>query len=64
MYDETIIPIIENVDYLYHESTFLGKRSTSRRRTMHSTAIQAATIAQKANVKNLILGIILPVTVI
>jgi ribonuclease Z len=56
MYDETIIPIIENVDYLYHESTFLESEAHLAERTMHSTAIQAATIAQKANVKNLILG--------
>ncbi len=56
MYNETIIPIIENVDYLYHESTFLESEAHLCERTMHSTAKQAATIALKANVKNLILG--------
>ncbi|GEC78710.1 ribonuclease Z [Flavobacterium aquatile] len=56
IYDETIIPIIENVDYLYHESTFLESEAHLSERTMHSTAKQAATIALKANVKNLILG--------
>jgi ribonuclease Z len=56
MYDESIIPIIENVDYLYHESTFLEKEAHLAEKTMHSTAKQAATIALKANVKNLILG--------
>jgi ribonuclease Z len=56
MYDEMIIPIIENVDYLYHESTFLESEAHLCERTMHSTAKQAATIALKANVKNLILG--------
>ncbi|MEC4005580.1 ribonuclease Z [Flavobacterium sp. SUN052] len=56
MYDERIIPIIENVDYLYHESTFLESEAHLSERTMHSTAKQAATIALKANVKNLILG--------
>lgn len=56
VYDETIIPIIENVDYLYHESTFLESEAHLSERTMHSTAKQAATIALKANVKNLILG--------
>lgn len=56
MYDERIIPIIENTDYLYHESTFLESEAHLSERTMHSTAKQAATIALKANVKTLILG--------
>ncbi len=56
MYNESIIPLIENVDYLYHESTFLESEDHLSERTMHSTAKQAATIAQKAKVKNLILG--------
>lgn len=56
MYDESIIPIVENVDYLYHESTFLESEAHLSERTMHSTAKEAATIALKANVKNLILG--------
>jgi ribonuclease Z len=56
MYNESIIPLIKNVDYLYHESTFLESEDHLSVRTMHSTAKQAATIAQKAKVKNLILG--------
>ena len=56
MYNESIIPIIENADYLYHESTFLENELHLSEKTKHSTAKQAATIAQKANVKNLILG--------
>jgi ribonuclease Z len=56
VYDESIIPIIENVDYLYHESTFLESEAHLSERTMHSTAKQAATIALMANAKNLILG--------
>lgn len=55
-YDESIIPIIQNADYLYHESTFLESEAPLSEKTMHSTAKQAATIALKANVKNLILG--------
>jgi len=55
-YDERIIPIIQNTDYLYHESTFLESEETLSEKTMHSTAKQAATIALKANAKNLILG--------
>lgn len=56
IYDESIIPLIENVDYLYHESTFLESEAHLSERTMHSTAKQAATIALKAKVKHLILG--------
>jgi ribonuclease Z len=56
MYDESIIPIIENCDVLYHETTFLESEADKAEKTMHSTAKQAATIAVKANVKQLLLG--------
>lgn len=56
IYNEEIIPLIENVDVLYHESTFLEQDIEKCIPTGHSTAIQAATIAKKAKVKNLILG--------
>ncbi|KAB1158084.1 ribonuclease Z [Flavobacterium luteum] len=56
IYDESIIPIIKEVDVLYHESTFLQQEEVLAEKTMHSTAKQAATIALKANVKNLVLG--------
>ncbi|MDN3676963.1 ribonuclease Z [Flavobacterium paronense] len=56
MYDESIIPIIQNCDLLYHETTFLESEAEKAEKTMHSTAKQAATIAAKANVKQLILG--------
>ena len=55
-YTESIIPIIENADCLFHEATFLQENLPRAKETMHSTALQAATIAQKANVKQLILG--------
>lgn len=55
-YTESIIPLIQEVDLLYHESTFLESESQLAAKTMHSTAIQAATIASKANVKSLLLG--------
>lgn len=55
-YNEDIIPIIEGVDVLYHESTFLQSEETLAGKTMHSTAKEAATIALKANVKQLVLG--------
>lgn len=55
-YKEAIVPLIKDVDVLYHESTFLEAHAHLCVRTKHSTAKQAATIALKANVKTLILG--------
>ncbi|MEZ7499503.1 ribonuclease Z [Flavobacterium sp. Arc3] len=55
-YNEAIIPIISEVDVLYHESTFLESEETLAAKTMHSTAKEAAKIALKAKVKHLILG--------
>ena len=55
-YTETIIPFISGVDVLYHEATFTEKEKDRARATMHSTAKQAAQIAQKANVKKLLIG--------
>lgn len=56
VYDENITKYIADVDVLYHESTFLNKEEDLAIKTMHSTASQAAKIAQKSNVKQLILG--------
>jgi ribonuclease Z len=56
VYDESIIPLIKEVDVLYHESTFLESEEPLAGKTMHSTAKEAATIALKANVKQLVLG--------
>lgn len=56
VYNEAMLPIIENVDILYHESTFLQSEGNLAKKTLHSTAKEAATIALKANAKQLILG--------
>ena len=56
VYKEDIIPIIKNVDVLYHESTFLDQHVHLTERTKHATAKQAATIAKKANAGTLLLG--------
>ena len=53
---EDIIPIIENVDLLYHEATFLHDLKEMADYTGHTTALEAAQIAKKANVEKLILG--------
>ncbi|MEG0761334.1 ribonuclease Z [Chryseobacterium sp.] len=55
-YLESIIPIIKNVTVLYHESTFLHDLKEMADYTGHTTALEAATIAKKAEVEKLILG--------
>ncbi len=51
-----IVPQIQGVTWLYHESTFLEDHEHLCIKTKHSTAKQAGIIAQKAKVKKLILG--------
>ena len=55
-YNESIVPLIQNVDVLYHESTFLNDMKDRAKSTFHSTAEQAANIALLANVDSLLLG--------
>ena len=55
-YSEKIVPIIEGVEALYHESTFLNEHGARCKEVKHSTAAEAATIAKKAHVGKLILG--------
>ncbi|MFC2127981.1 ribonuclease Z [Bacteroidota bacterium] len=55
-YKPDIVPIIKNVDLLYHEATFLEDRKDLTERTKHSTAKEAANIAKQANAKHLIIG--------
>ena len=56
IYFEEIINIIKGVDILYHESTFLETHSEIAKKTLHSTALDAAKIAKKSEVKKLVLG--------
>lgn len=55
-YSEKLIPLLHDTDCLYHEATFTEEYLRQSKETLHSTAHQAATIAQKAGVKQLILG--------
>lgn len=55
-YSPSIIPIIEGVDLLYHEATFMESDKARAKETFHSTARQAAEIARKAGVKQLVIG--------
>ena len=56
LYDESIIPFIEDADLIYHETTYLDDEREKATQRYHSTGIQAATIARKANVKKLLIG--------
>lgn len=55
-YFPEIIPQIKNVTCLYHEATFLKDKENLATTTKHSTAEQAAKIANEANVKQLVIG--------
>ena len=55
-YHTPLIRWIEDVDLLYHESTFLSDREDLAHKTGHSTAAQAASIAVQAGAGRLILG--------
>ena len=55
-YHEDLVPLLKDVDVLYHESTFLESELHLCEKTKHSTAKQAATIAKKANAKTLVIG--------
>lgn len=51
-----LVERIQKVDLLYHESTFLESELARAEQTFHSTAGQAAEIARRAGVKQLLLG--------
>jgi ribonuclease Z len=55
-YNEAAIPCMTNADLLYHETTFLQQDAPKADATKHSTTTQAAEIALKANVKQLLIG--------
>lgn len=55
-YNPAMISIIKNIDLLYHEATFTEEDKQKAKETKHSTTLEAANIAQLANVKKLLLG--------
>ena len=55
-YDEKIVEKIKNVSLLYYEATFKHEMKERANQTGHSTTLQAAKIACKANVNNLMIG--------
>ena len=55
-YNEQNVPLIKEVDMLYHEATFLNVKEEWAHKTFHSTTGQAGRIASKAGVKKLLIG--------
>lgn len=55
-YSEMIIPLIQGIDLLYHEATYLDVMKRRAKETGHSTAAEAARIAKQAGVGKLIIG--------
>lgn len=56
MYHEDIIPYIKNTDIIYHEATFAEDMKELAEQSKHSTSVEAATIAKKAQVSTLLIG--------
>jgi ribonuclease Z len=56
IYDPGLVEHFQDVDLLYHESTFMETEAARATETFHCTAKQAASIAKQANAKKLLLG--------
>lgn len=55
-YTEKFLPQVMGVDLLYHEATFLHDKADIAREKTHSTTKEAAALACKAGVRQLMLG--------
>ncbi|RZJ69939.1 MAG: ribonuclease Z [Flavobacterium sp.] len=56
LYDERYFETIKNCDTLYHESTFLHDMLDRAKETHHTTALQAAQVANIVGAKKLLIG--------
>lgn len=56
LFDERVAESVRDVDLLYHETTYLKDLELQAGKRFHSTTAQAATIAQKAGVRRLLIG--------
>lgn len=56
LYNEDFLEQIENVNFLYHEATFLHELIDRAVETYHTTALQAGIIARKAKATKLMIG--------
>ena len=55
-FSRRVIKSVEGVDWLYHEATYDDTLRIKAHKRYHSTALEAATVAREAGVKQLILG--------
>lgn len=55
-YYEPLVDIVQGVDLLYHESTFMHDMARIAAEKFHATSVEAANIAKKAQVGKLLLG--------
>ena len=55
IYDEELIPLVKDVNMLYHEATYPHALEEKAKERFHSTSKQAANIASKAQVKKLLI---------
>jgi len=55
-FSKKVISQVQNVDLLYHETTYQNDRVPLAHETMHATAAEAATVAKEASVKKLLIG--------
>ena len=55
-YSEAFLHQIQGADLLYHEATFLHDKAAVAAEKNHATTIEAATLAKKAEVNQLLLG--------
>jgi ribonuclease Z len=55
-YNPALVPLIEGVDLLYHEATYLHELQALAYERWHSTAFEAAMIARDAHVGQLCIG--------
>ncbi len=55
-YNKKLVPLIKDIDMLYHEATFSADLQNRAKETMHSSTADAARIAKESSVKKLIAG--------
>jgi len=56
VFDLSLAKYFKGVDMLYHESTYMNQDEDKAQQRFHSTAQQAAKVAEKAGVKKLLIG--------
>ncbi len=55
-YKPALLPLLQGVDLLYHEATFLHNALEKAIKTNHTTALQAGQMARDAQAKKLLIG--------